>query len=183
MNIKQKLSKIKTLLYFNAVLKSGKISKVAQENGIKQANLSHLLTDFENATGITLLQRSNQGVTPTNQGLFIAKIADKIEKNIQEIEKILTPISKAQINFYLSPELELKNLTEFENQHPTYQILSVSSPKAADIAILTQEPSWPCEYTTFTTRGNISQKLWLICRMDKPQAASLYDFIMKQLLS
>ena len=84
MNIKQKLSLIKCLLYFDAVLKNGKISKVAQENGIKQANLSHLLTDFEKAFGINLFQRSNQGVTPTNQGLFIAKIADKIEKNITQ---------------------------------------------------------------------------------------------------
>lgn len=183
MNIKQKLSKIKTLLYFNAVLKNGKISKVAQENGIKQANLSHLLTDFENATGITLLQRSNQGVTPTQQGILISKIATNIENNLQELEKLITPKDTKQIKIFLSPELCLKNLNEFENQHPTYKVIIISSPQEADLSILTQEPLWSCEHTKLTTPGNLSQKLWLTCKMDKPQAVSLYDFIMKQLLS
>lgn len=183
MSIKQKLSLLKNLLYFNAVLKNGKISKVAQENGIKQANLSHLITDFEEAFGISLLHRSNQGVYPTKQGLLISKIAEKIEKNIQDFEKLIAPKQKEQINFYLSPELSLKNLADFEDMHPTYDINYTLSPQEADFAILAQEPTWNCEYTTFTTQGNISQKLWLTCRMDKPQAVALYDFTVRQLLS
>lgn len=183
MNIKQKISIIKSLLYFNAILKEGKISKVAQENGIKQANLSHLITEFEAAFGISLLQRSNQGVSPTNQGLLVAKIADKMERNLQEVEKLITPQEKEKINFFISPDLELKNLAEFENRHPTFKIILTTSPQEADVAVLTQEPIWAKEYTGVTTKGNISQKLWLTCRMEKPQAVALYDFIVKQLLS
>lgn len=41
MNIKQKLALIRVMLYFNAILRKGKISKAAEENGIKQGNLSH----------------------------------------------------------------------------------------------------------------------------------------------
>ena len=57
MNIKQKLALIRVMLYFNAILRKGKISKAAEENGIKQGNLSHLITDFEKSSGILLLQR------------------------------------------------------------------------------------------------------------------------------
>ena len=74
MNIKQKLALIKIILYFNDILRKGKISKSAEENGIKQSNLSRLITDFEKASGVTLLQRSNQGVIPTPQGMRISQL-------------------------------------------------------------------------------------------------------------
>ena len=47
MNIKQKLALIKIILYFNDILRKGNISNSAEENGIKQSNLSRLITDFE----------------------------------------------------------------------------------------------------------------------------------------
>lgn len=56
-------------------------------------------------------------------------------------------------------------------------------PENADLAVLTRTPDWECEYTTFSTGGNVSQKLWIVCRMDKTEAVALYDFIIQQLLS
>lgn len=69
MNIKQKLALIRVMLYFNAILRKGKISKAAEENGIKQGNLSHLITDFEKSSGILLLQRSQSGRHPDTAGI------------------------------------------------------------------------------------------------------------------
>ena len=80
MNIKQKLALIRVMLYFNAILRKGKISKAAEENGIKQGNLSHLITDFEKSSGILLLQRSNQGVIPTPRGLKISRLTEQLEQ-------------------------------------------------------------------------------------------------------
>ena len=92
MNIKQKLALIRVMLYFNAILRKGKISKAAEENGIKQGNLSHLITDFEKSSGILLLQRSNQGVIPTPRGLKISRLTEQLEQSLRELEKAVQNI-------------------------------------------------------------------------------------------
>ena len=183
MNIKQKLALIRVMLYFNAILRKGKISKAAEENGIKQGNLSHLITDFEKSSDILLLQRSNQGVIPTPRGLKISRLTEQLEQSLRELEKAVHPEPRGSIKFCLAPDLNLKNLSQFQKQHPSWEISPCPVPENADIAVLTRAPDWKCEYTTFSTGGNVSQKLWIVCRMDKPEAVTLYDFIIQQLLS
>lgn len=182
MNIKQKLALIKIILYFNDILRKGKISKSAEENGIKQSNLSRLITDFEKASGVTLLQRSNQGVIPTPQGMRISQLARRLEQNLEELEKVICPQNRGKIKFYLAPDLNMKNLAEFRRKHPSWEITDCPTAQNADLAVLTAAPNWDCEYTTLSTGGNISQKLWILCRMDKREAVALYDFIVQQLL-
>lgn len=108
MNIKQKLALIRVMLYFNAILRKRKISKAAEENGIKQGNLSHLITDFEKSSGILLLQRSNQGVIPTPRGLKISRLTEQLEQSLRELEKAVHPEPRGSIKFCLAPDLNLK---------------------------------------------------------------------------
>jgi len=84
MSIKQKLSLIKAALYFNEVLREKKISAAAQKNGIKQTNLSKLISEFEQAVNIPLLRRDNTGITPTNYGLKISETIKELEQKITE---------------------------------------------------------------------------------------------------
>ena len=121
MNIKQKLALIRVMLYFNAILRKGKISKAAEENGIKQGNLSHLITDFEKSSGILLLQRSNQGVIPTPRGLKISRLTEQLEQSLRELEKAVHPEPRGSIKFCLAPDLNLKNLSQFQKQHPSWE--------------------------------------------------------------
>ena len=120
----------------------------------------------------------------TEEFLFmgIGQLARRLEQNLEELEKIICPQNRGKIKFYLAPDLDMKNLAEFRRKHPSWEITDCPTAQNADLAVLTAAPNWDCEYTTLSTGGNISQKLWILCRMDKREAVALYDFIVQQLL-
>jgi len=183
MNIKQKLSVIKAALYFNEVLRERKISGAAQKNGIKPGNLSKIISEFEAAVKIPLLCRDNKGVCPTNYGLKISAAIKELEHDIDELERFIQVFPNSKLNYYFAPGITFNTLEKFQQQHPGWDILPCTTPREAQLAILTEEPDWPCEYTCLQTPGSISQKIWITCQMDKPEAVLFYDFITLQLLS
>ncbi len=183
MNTKQKIALLKAALYFNAVIKEGKISKAAQKNGIKPGNLSRIISEFETAAKIPLLQRGNKGVRPTNYGFKIAGLVLSLEQKIEELEKFIKISPNICLRYHASPGIILNSLEDFQRQHPQWQLLPCATPQEAHLAILSEEPAWECEYTCLQTPGNISQKLWITCKMDNPEAVLFYDFIILQLLS
>ncbi len=183
MNIKQKLSIIKFALYFNDVIREGKISNSAQKNGIKAGNLSKIISDFEAIIKIPLLQRGNKGVYPTNYGLKISEAISRMEQDIEDIESFIRIYPDTQLKYHFAPGMTLKSLDVFQQEHPGWNLISCDDAKEAHLAILTTAPTWNCEQTCLQTSGNISQKLWITCQMDKAEAVLFYDFIIRQLLS
>ncbi|MCX4349048.1 MAG: LysR family transcriptional regulator [Alphaproteobacteria bacterium] len=183
MSIKQKLSLIKAALYFNEVLREKKISAAAQKNGIKQTNLSKLISEFEQAVNIPLLRRDNTGITPTNYGLKISETIKELEQKITELEKYILHFPNKTISYYFSPGITLNSLDLFQQEHPGWKLFPCPRPQDAQLSILTSQPDWNCEYTCLHTQGNISQKLWITCQMDNPEAVLFYEFITRQLLS
>lgn len=183
MSIKQKISLIKTALYFNEVLREEKISAAAQKNGIKPANLSKIISEFEKAVNIPLIYRDNKGIRPTNCGLKISETINELEQAVCKLENFIRLPSDITLTYYFSPGMTLKSLHDFEQQHPDWTLSSAVSPQEAHLSILTTPPDWDCDYTCLQTPGNISQKLWITCRMEHPEAVLFYDFIILQLLS
>ena len=116
MSIKQKLSLIKAALYFNEVLREKKISAAAQKNGIKQTNLSKLISEFEQAVNIPLLRRDNTGITPTNYGLKISETIKELEQKITELEKYILHFPNKTISYYFSPGITLNSLDLFQQE-------------------------------------------------------------------
>lgn len=85
LTVKYKVNLIKKLLYLKDVIDLGKLQDCADKNGIKQSNLSTLVSDLEKELDVSLLSKTSTGVIPTN-------VAQQVYKYIEEIEEILSTI-------------------------------------------------------------------------------------------
>lgn len=83
--IKSKLSFLKELFYLKEVMDAGSIQAAAIRNGIKQTNLSKLISNLEQYLGMTLLHRSSTGVTPTNSARLLYADIDAISMKLDVI--------------------------------------------------------------------------------------------------
>ncbi len=85
---KSRLSFLRDLLALKEVIDAGRIQGAARRNGIKQSNLSKIITDLESSMNTTLLQRSPKGVEPTNTARLLYTDIDNIVKSLDRISKM-----------------------------------------------------------------------------------------------
>ncbi len=83
--------KIEHLRYFISVANTKSINHAAKELYISQQQLNNILTSLEEEMQLTLLVRTNKGVSLTEDGAEFVKYA----------EKILTDYSAMQNHFYV----------------------------------------------------------------------------------
>lgn len=83
--------KIEHLRYFISVANTRSINQAAKELYISQQQLNNILTSLEEEMQLTLLIRTNKGVSLTEDGVEFAKYA----------EKILTDYAAMQNHFYM----------------------------------------------------------------------------------
>lgn len=186
MNIKTNISFIRSILYLQAVIRSGTISRTAATNGIKAANLSKLLTVLETELGCKLLERNSRGVTPTKKGKRIYTIALELEHALAELENIRKTklINPNQINFYISQDMKIDNIEAFSIKYPNILLTQVEEEHIADIAVLNHFPEdASASYTRCTIGNSIKQEVWITCNEKHPSAMLLYDFIIEKLLA
>lgn len=182
MNVKKLASLMKYLLYLNSAIKTGSINIAAQDNGIKPANLSKAISEFEDIIGYKLLQRSTKGVKPTFAGRKIYQLALSLEERLSAFEQMTEKSNPADISLFISPNLQLCCLEEFAKSHPDLTILLVDDQQKADIAILNQLPDDPrVEYVQFYDGSVIRQPIWLTCRRQDTPVLVFFDFIISQL--
>lgn len=72
------LDNLVDLRYFLEVAKTGNITRAAERLGVTQPSLSVALKKLEQKSGVTLLERSKQGVFLTRQGSLLAKTAERM---------------------------------------------------------------------------------------------------------
>lgn len=183
MNIKYKTSLIRDLLYMLATIRNGKISLTAEQNGIKPSNLSKLLKQLEEDIGCRLLNRTNKGIQPTNEGKEIYKLISEIEENLAQLEDICKPRVRDNIlNLYMAKSLCISNLEDFKTDNPQLKIINVETEEVSDIAVLNCEPLMQGRsIAKFTIGQDISQNLWISCNENNKNALKLFDFIVSQL--
>jgi DNA-binding transcriptional LysR family regulator len=87
--------KLRQLEIILAVAETGSMGKAAERLAITQPAVSRAITDAEHALGVSLFDRSTQGVVPTPYGRALLKrgIAafDEIDQGVKEIEFLADP--------------------------------------------------------------------------------------------
>src|SRR5262245_31266756 len=87
-----KLHDLEVLL---AVVKAGSMSKAAVVLNTTQSAISRYIADLEDTIGLRLLDRSSQGVEPTQYGRALLRrgtvVFDELTQGIQEVESLSNP--------------------------------------------------------------------------------------------
>lgn len=91
--------KLQQLFYLQEILKYNSISLAAEKNFVSQSTISLSINALEKELGISLFRRHNKGITPTEDGLYIAKKAHDISLLISDITQYAqTAMTKNIIN-------------------------------------------------------------------------------------
>jgi DNA-binding transcriptional LysR family regulator len=87
-----KLHDLRILL---AVAEAGSMAKAAARLATSQPTISRAIADMEHTLGVPLLDRSTQGVEPTQYGRAILKrgvaVFDELKQGVQDIEFLSDP--------------------------------------------------------------------------------------------
>lgn len=90
---KANLSFLRELFALKEVMDAGQIQGAARRNGIKQSNLSKIISDLETELNTPLLNRSSKGVEPTNTARLLYT---DIESIVKSLDKISAEFSDAE---------------------------------------------------------------------------------------
>jgi DNA-binding transcriptional LysR family regulator len=93
---------LQQIKYFIAVANSGSISNAAKSLFISQPSLSEALKSLENETGLTLMVRTNRGVTLTPDGLEFLGYARQITEQYKLAEDHFIKKKTSKIKFSVS---------------------------------------------------------------------------------
>src|SRR3954451_4199907 len=87
--------KLRELNILLAVADAGSMAKAAMRLAISQPAVSRAIADMEHTLGVTLLDRSPQGVEPTQYGRALLKrgvaVFDELKQGVQDIEFLADP--------------------------------------------------------------------------------------------
>ena len=94
--------KLRDLDTFAVVVASGGMRKAAEKLHLSQPSVSKAIAELESALGVTLLDRSRQGIQVTDFGRSLLKraeaIFDELEQGARELDQLADPYS-GEINF------------------------------------------------------------------------------------
>ena len=89
--------RLRDLHVFSKVVQAGSMAKAAAQLRVTQPAVSQVIADLEHALGVSLLDRSAQGVRPTIYGSALMKggaaAFDDLRQTIKEIEFLANPTS------------------------------------------------------------------------------------------
>src|SRR5215475_13739762 len=87
--------KLQDLHVLMAVVQTGSMGKAAQRLNITQPAISRSIAELEHALGVRLLDRSRQGVEPTEYGRVLldcgAAVFDELQQGVKNIEFLTDP--------------------------------------------------------------------------------------------
>lgn len=90
------------LKYAVEVARCGSINKAAENLYMGQPNLSRAIKELENSLGITIFQRSSKGMVLTPEGEGFIAYAQKILRQVDEIEELYKSENTAKQRFSIS---------------------------------------------------------------------------------
>jgi DNA-binding transcriptional LysR family regulator len=87
--------KLRDLHIFLAVIQSGSMTRAAEHLAVSHPVISKTISDLEHALGVSLLDRTSQGVEPTVHGRAFLDccniVFDELRRGVQEIELLSDP--------------------------------------------------------------------------------------------
>ncbi|MEH6942078.1 LysR family transcriptional regulator [Bacillus sp. JJ722] len=99
---------IDKLVYLFEVAKTGSFSIASQNLHVSQSGISQAILNLEKELGITIFQRSRQGVTPTDEGKKVIKKAYEILIKYQELKDEVKTLTDS-----VSGELKISTISGF----------------------------------------------------------------------
>ncbi len=187
MSVKNRLILLKNLLYFMAIARTGSISRAAMQNGIKAANLSRMMKEFENAIGCSLFYRKSTGIELTREGYLVLEEAKRLEDEVEELEyyAVLKNASGNHVSLYLPSNLCFMDLEKFYQTYPNIQIDIKKDVCSFDVGVFYEEPFLSKDFITTKhqiRQGNIEQIIWIAYRDKHVEATAVYGFIVSCLI-
>ena len=185
MIIKSQIAFLKSVLYLAAVVECGSVTKAAEQNGVKQTNLSRMLKDLEDTIGKTLFVRKSNGLEPTETAMILYRHALTLQKNLETVQNLKNSSihHPSELKFYKPKTLTLSFLKEFSGAKIKY----VSPDSEYQVGIFYENPQNAKKgYQTGEYEiniGGLSQRLWIVCQTENPNACALMDFIVSRLFS
>src|SRR5262245_52558118 len=87
--------KLRDLRLLDVVVRSRSMAKAAAQLNLTQPAVSKSISELEHMLGVSLLERSRQGIEPTAQGRALlrrgAAIFDELRQGVTEIESLSDP--------------------------------------------------------------------------------------------
>lgn len=152
MGIKSKIINIRNILCFVETAKEGTVSRAADSNGMKQSNLSAAIKSLEDDMSIKLFERVHNGMSLTENGKEVYRIACEIDNVLFKIANFSTVANKISGDIRLWTSDGLGSgflsacLSDFHLQYPEVHIdivCSIEAPRImqeADMAVVYDEP-------------------------------------------
>src|SRR5260370_1569195 len=121
--------KLRDLHVFSTVVQRGSMAKAAQYLGVSQPAVSEVIADLEHALGVSLLDRSAQGMEPRIYGDALLKrsvaVFDELKQSIRDIE-FLSDATTGEVRvgsmegpwFTILPDV----IRRFSQQYPRIQV-------------------------------------------------------------
>lgn len=147
---KANLTLLRELFALKEVMDAGQIQGAARRNGIKQSNLSKIISDLEAELNTPLLNRSSKGVEPTNTARLLYT---DIENIVKSLDKISAAFSGAEeLTGYATVFIDdgflgsrlLKELSLFYAMHFNIRLDIITdkrvNPSDVDLAIVSDIP-------------------------------------------
>ncbi len=126
--LKTKIILLKELLALKEVVDKGSIQIAANENGIKNSNLSQLIKDLEDRFNTKLINRNFDGSQPTNSAQIIYNDICSIEELLNKISENFIDIGALSGSMSVWTEeglfgsFVLKDLSEFYAKYPKIRL-------------------------------------------------------------
>ena len=126
--LKSKLILLKDLLALKEVVDKGSIQIAANENGIKNSNMSQLIKDLEDRFDTKLINRSFDGSLPTNSAQIIYNDICAIEELLNKISETFVDMDALSGSMSVWSEEGLfgsfimKDLSEFYAKYPKIRL-------------------------------------------------------------
>ncbi|MDN3611414.1 LysR family transcriptional regulator [Vibrio ostreicida] len=134
---------IKPLSYFIAAYEEGAITAAASRCYISQPSITHAIKSLETRLGVTLFERSKQGIKPTENGHKLYKLASDLLLQNQQLEAAFTPDNAIELNLYIQPDINIEcylGLIESIKKVPLDIHLSIAdSIEQAQLAIIDEQ--------------------------------------------
>lgn len=178
---------IRSLLYFQSIVRSSRINQAADKNGIKASNLSRNVREFEEAYNIHLLDRTRSGTYPTVKGFKLYHLIGEMEKKFDNILAFLNEESSnsSLLRLYLPPNFQLGDLAIFLNDNPQIELSYTDCEEMADVAVSYHQPEKQEGIIIIknTLGERFTQDVWVTCKENLPSAVALAEFITELLHS
>lgn len=135
---------LRQLEIFNAVVKSGQVTKAAKLLYISQSAVSLALTEMENQLGGALFDRSGRSLELNDRGRFFLPLSREIVDKIEDLDNLMNEkggqfagslqlVASSTIGNYVLPYL----ITAFKSMHPNVHVnMLVCNTVAAERLIL-----------------------------------------------